>query len=273
MRNPILKTGASTSSALGLLIFGALALSGCFQQNVTLGLACGADDQCGSDQVCDSEAFQCVELAKDSDLGPVDTDSPTTDTNTVPQDPCAVDGDTRCEPSGVNFQQCVDGSWMNFSCNDVCQDANEPPGKQAGACVGGSEDPSCVCADSIGGECEGNEPASCTEAGLLQFCTQGRFFGLMCSTKCADDDYSVGGPCVSEGQGQGSAACTCADGEGGTCTIAEQFAEGCENATFKRRCVDEIWWLTDCELECERFGQTGGTCTDQGDGNFECSCG
>ena len=70
MRKSFLKTGVSLSFAPGLLAFGALALSGCFQQNVTLGLGCGADDQCGSDQVCDSEAFECVEKAHDSDIGP-----------------------------------------------------------------------------------------------------------------------------------------------------------------------------------------------------------
>jgi hypothetical protein len=150
---------------------------------------------------------------------------------------------------------------------------NAPPGKQAGACVEQNGNPVCLCADSIGGECEGGEPSSCTESGLLEFCTEGRFFRLMCSTSCADDDYPVGGPCIPEGLGQGSASCQCADGMGGTCTIAEQFEEGCESGTVHRKCVDEQQWLTDCVEECARLGQSGGTCQDTGDGNFSCVCG
>ena len=255
-------------NTFGALFIG-LGLGGCFQESVLHGLPCTADDQCANDQVCDSQAFLCVSASQESQTSA--SGSSTTDTGTMGE-PCAPNGEHRCDPAGLDYQICTDGFWLNFDCSVQCMNDNEPPGKQAGACVVEDGAPKCNCADSIGGECEGNEPASCTEAGLLQFCDAGRFFGLMCSTSCGEAGYPVGGPCIPEGQGQGSASCQCADGEGGACTIAEQFQEGCENATIKRKCVDETWWLTDCADECARMMMSGGTCQDNGGGNFSCVC-
>jgi hypothetical protein len=259
----------TTIHGIGIALL-ALMTGACFQESVTLQLPCTADDQCGDGQVCDSVALQCVSVANESQTSESTSDG--TSGGSTTGDACAPEGSQRCEPEGVDFQICTDGFWLNYDCDAQCMDANMPPGKQAGACVGGTESPTCLCADSIGGQCEGNEPASCTEAGLLQFCQQGRLFGLLCETSCADDGYPVGGPCIPEAQGQGSASCQCADGDGGTCTITEQFVEDCASATVHRRCVDETWWLTDCEQECMRQNMSGGSCEDTGGGNFECIC-
>lgn len=248
----------------------ALGLSGCFQETVTLGLPCSANDQCGSDQECDPLSNSCIEKGAPSPTTGGDESGEDTGSQ---GDPCAPNGSTRCDPVGTAFQICQNGIWTNQSCDQPCMDQNQAPAKQVGACVEQGGNPVCLCADGIGGQCDGSEPTTCTEAGDLQFCDSGRFFSLFCSTVCTEDGYPVGGPCVGEGQGQGSAACHCADGMGATCTIAEQFQEGCENATFYRRCVDETWWLTDCEAECQRLGQSGGSCQDTGNGSFSCVCG
>ena len=248
---------AALAYGLGL---GALALSagGCFSESVTLGLACNALEQCGVDQVCDGSTNRCV-LLENASMDNSGAEESEEDADAGEQ--CPVDDEQRCAQGGIDVQICTSGIWLPTDCDQVCANANIEPGAgmQVGACVDEGDGVSCLCADGVGGECLGNEPRSCTPAGLLEICLSGRFFRLECTTDCGSDGYPTAGPCV-EGEGQGAADCVCADGLGASCSLSEQFTEECLDADFLQRCVDGQWYQTDCTEECDRNGGTGGTC-------------
>lgn len=246
-----------------------LALSACFSEDVTLDLPCQQDEHCGLSQVCDAVSNRCVfpeNASKTDGTGP---EEGTEDADAG--EACAVEDAQRCAPGGVDVQICSSGVWLPFDCDTVCADANPPPSKQVGACVDNGGNISCTCADGIGGECMGNEPRTCTSAGLLEFCDSGRFFRLECTTDCADEGYPTAGPCVDDPT-QGAADCVCADGLGASCSPAEQFAEECIDSGFFRKCVDGQWYQTSCADECARRGMTGGSCQVNGS-VASCVCG
>ena len=265
-----------TLGKLGFPLLAALGLvqsAGCFSESATEGLFCSADDQCGRGQVCDSVSTRCV-LEEEESATTGDSET-TTGSTTGSSEACNTPDELRCDPNGVDVQSCQNGIWVNVSCDGVCQDNYAPPSRQVGACIDNNGAVSCECADGLGGECMAGDPRTCTDQGLLEFCSTGQAFRLTCETDCADEGYPAGGvgPCVDE-PGQGAPDCVCADGTGGSCSLSEQFVEECLNATFLRKCVDQTWYETDCNAECARTtngASTTGSCVDNG-GIFSCAC-
>jgi hypothetical protein len=224
----------------------ALSVAGCFSEEISLGLPCTESEQCGNGQVCDLGTARCV-LDGEEETGGSGTDLP-------PVEPCNTDGTFRCAPTGPDIQACDSGVWTPISCDDACA------GGKAGACVDDGSGAQCLCADGIGGECEGFVPQVCTEGGQIEFCLEGQIFRNDCSSACGIKEYPVAGPCVDPDMN--GAYCVCADNEASMCSLSQEFMETCAGPATASVCVDGTEWEIDCAEQCTRFPGGDPTCTD-----------